>query len=380
MDATELLKRYTAGARYFSRVDLSIADLSGVNLSGANLSGANLSGADLRRANLRKADLSGADLSSADLSGADLSGADLRRANLRKADLRRADLREADLRRAKLREAIMVITYLIGADLSGADLIEANLRRAILNGAYLIEANLRRADLSGANLIGADLSGANLIGANLFGAVLTNTKLESVKVDGTILAEQKKSEELQRENQDLRDRIDFFETQIEKLIEQQVQKRLITNQGISAKKSLTWNRLRFRSEAEVKIAKVLDEMGVMFFPNAWGRVMSEEGMINREVDFLICWRGKWGILECDNEIMHLVNSLKKGKLPSAARDHNRDKDFNRHGQWFIKRFTEEECKKNPHKVVSQFLDMLHKFHEDQRYLITGDSPETESYI
>lgn len=167
---------------------------------------------------------------------------------------------------------------------------------------------------------------------------------------------------------------------LEDLLEQRVQKALVTNQGITAKKSLTWNRLRFRSEAEREVAKVLDEMGIMFFPNASGRVMSEDGMTTREVDFHICWRGKWGILECDNEIMHLVNSLKTGKLPSAARDHKRDNDFNRHGQWFIKRFTEEECKKTPRKVVQQFLDMLHKFHEDQRYLIMGDSTQEAASI
>ncbi len=167
---------------------------------------------------------------------------------------------------------------------------------------------------------------------------------------------------------------------LEELVEQRVQKALVTNQGITAKKSLTWNRLRFRSEAEREVAKVLDEMGIMFFPNASGRVMSEDGMTTREVDFLICWRGKWGILECDNEIMHLVNSIRKGKVPSAAIDHKRDNDFNRHGQWFIKRFTEDECKKNPRKVVQDFLDMLHKFHEDQHYLIRGDSTQLESLI
>jgi ribonuclease HII len=78
--------------------------------------------------------------------------------------------------------------------------------------------------------------------------------------------------------------------------------------------------------------------------------------------------------------MHLVNSIRKGRLPSAAIDHKRDNDFNRHGQWFIKRFTEDECKKNPRKVVQDFLDMLHKFHEDQHYLIRGDSSQLESLI
>jgi hypothetical protein len=65
---------------------------------------------------------------------------------------------------------------------------------------------------------------------------------------------------------------------------------------------------------------------------------------------------------------------------SAAKDHKRDNNFKRHGLWFIQRFTEKECKKNPHQVVRQFLDMLHKFHEDQRYQITGESAETKSSV
>lgn len=137
---------------------------------------------------------------------------------------------------------------------------------------------------------------------------------------------------------------------------------MIANQGIKAKKSLTWEGMRFRSNTEREIAKVLDEMGILFFPLPSGRVMTDEGMTTREVDFLICSRGIWGILECDGEMWHL----------SAAKDHKRDNDYKRHGLWFIQRFTDKECKKNPHKVVRQFLDMLHKFHEDQRYRINGN--------
>jgi uncharacterized protein YjbI with pentapeptide repeats len=388
MDASELLKRYAVGERDFLRVELSGANLSGDNLSEAklsranlyatdlsraNLSGADLIGADLRRAYLYATDLSGAYLISADLISADLCQADLRRANLSGARLIDADLIGADLSQAELIGADLSEAHLIGAKLIGADLRRADLSEANLRGADLIGADLRRADLSRAKLIDADLRRANLSGADLSGADLNNTNLIRAKFNENILTSQKISEELQQENRELRKRIEFFETQIENLIEDQVQKRLITNQGITAKKQ-TWNRLRFRSNAELEIAKVLDEIGVMYFPNASGRVMSESGMKTREVDFLICSRGKWGILECDGELWHF---FKKGELPSAANDHKRDNDFNRHGQWFIKRFTAEECKKAPHQVVRQFLDMLHKFHEDQRYLVTGDFPQTE---
>lgn len=408
MDVGEFLKRYAAGDRefdhvslrqaklsgadlrdaWFFRADLSAADLSSTNLIETNFADANLSGANLSDANLREASLEFTEMSNtclrgakvrtasmvgANLSNADLSGADLNESYLSEANLSGADLSGASLSGANLSGANLPNANLNGADLRRADLRRANLSRVNLSGANLSGASLSGADLRRANLSGGNLSGADLSGASLFEAVLTNTLLSKAKLDGTILAYQKIFEELQQENQNLTKKIEFFEAQIENLIEEQVQRRLITNQGISSKKSETWNRLRFRSKAELEIAKVLDEMGVMYFPTASGRVMSEDKMVTREVDFLVCSRGKWGILECDGEIWHLVNSIKKGKLPSAASDHKRDNDFNRHGQWFIKRFTAEDCEKIPHKVARQFLDMLHKFHEDQRYLAMGDS-------
>jgi uncharacterized protein YjbI with pentapeptide repeats len=77
MDVEELYRRYAAGERDFSGVDLSRAnlnvakvtylealepgqnDLSGINLSGANLTGANLSLVNLSGANLSDAQLDG---------------------------------------------------------------------------------------------------------------------------------------------------------------------------------------------------------------------------------------------------------------------------------------------------------------------------------
>ncbi len=414
MDTKELLKHYEAGERDFSssfflRNNLTSANLSGTNLSEANLSSAfllaaKLSGANLSRANLSGAYLLGAKLSRANLSGAYLLGAKLSEANLERADLSRADLSEANLSRAKLsraklnganlgranlsrtdlREANLSTAYLgiadlSGADLSGADLSEANLSEANLRGAdlsqtkvsrvYLCRTNLSGADLSGADLSGVHLSGANLSGANLSRANLSGANLSEASLYGTILAYEKISEDLQQENKDLKEKLSLLEIQFENLVEKQVERRLINNQGIKAKKS-TWEGLRFRSEPERLIAKTLDEMGIMFFPLPSGRVMTEEGMKTREVDFLICSQGLWGILECDGEMWH----------PSAAKDHKRDNDYKRHGLWFIQRFTGKECKAHPDKVVQQFLDMLHKFHEDQCYLIRGNSTRTNTSL
>lgn len=124
-----------------------------------------------------------------------------------------------------------------------------------------------------------------------------------------------------------------------------------TNQGLGA--SYQWNGLNFRSKSEIKIAQALDERGVLYFPNARGRLSLNYRRVNREADFLICCEGRWGILECDGGIYH----------QTAADDHARDLLWNAHGVWFIKRFSSSECHNNPTKVVDLFLEMLRLFSE-----------------
>ncbi|MEH2072933.1 MAG: pentapeptide repeat-containing protein [Nostoc sp.] len=86
MNAKELLRRYAAGERDFSGVDLKGANLSGVSRSfdvdayaepyrqgiTSDLSRINLSGADLTQTDLRGVNLEGANLSNANLTRADL--------------------------------------------------------------------------------------------------------------------------------------------------------------------------------------------------------------------------------------------------------------------------------------------------------------------
>ena len=72
-------------------------------------------------------------------------------------------------------------------------------------------------------------------------------------------------------------------------------------QAVDAKAAWTWNNLRFRSASETKIAAALDKVqGVWFLPNCRGRVGAPEDRKNREADFLVCHKGKWGILEPQN--------------------------------------------------------------------------------
>ena len=67
-------------------------------------------------------------------------------------------------------------------------------------------------------------------------------------------------------------------------------------------RTILHDELRFRSKAEIAIYDELKRRDVLFFPNPGrrpGASASEYGaaVAKREPDFLICYKGKWGILE-----------------------------------------------------------------------------------
>ncbi len=80
----------------------------------------------------------------------------------------------------------------------------------------------------------------------------------------------------------------------------------VTNQGLPfahQRPVLTWNGLCFRSGAEVRIAEALERVQVLFLPNCMARLGFSQRQ-NREADFLVCLKGKWGILEVDGPFTH----------------------------------------------------------------------------
>ncbi len=227
IDAEELARRYKAGERDFTGINLARVDLTSMNLdnaflieanlSGTNLTKANLLNARLLQANLSKANLSQASLLSANLTTANLSGANLINAkldsanltaasligaNLINANLNSANLTAADLNKAKLTNTSLSSTNLSGANLTGVNLVGVDLRSVKLSGADLSGAklcganlgsknlsgvNLTKADIRGANLENADLEKANLTGANLGGVNLKGAKLSgAIMPDGTV--------------------------------------------------------------------------------------------------------------------------------------------------------------------------------------------------
>ncbi|MBD0346835.1 MAG: pentapeptide repeat-containing protein, partial [Coleofasciculus sp. Co-bin14] len=101
----EFWRRYNAGERDFTEVNISGANLSGKWLSSVNLSKANLAEAKLSRCYFDWPNLSGANLRGADLS--EVKTYHRSRDGYHRATMREANLENADLHKAKLQCAIL---------------------------------------------------------------------------------------------------------------------------------------------------------------------------------------------------------------------------------------------------------------------------------
>ena len=112
-------------------------------------------------------------------------------------------------------------------------------------------------------------------------------------------------------------------------------------------RSLEWKGMIFRSKSEIKIAKTLDHRGIFFIPPT--RVRLNAGKADRqsrELDFVICHEGKWGVLEVD------------GPFHVREADAERDGLLKAHGIASIQRFPSERCYQEPQAVVDEFLSRL----------------------
>jgi hypothetical protein len=113
----------------------------------------------------------------------------------------------------------------------------------------------------------------------------------------------------------------------------------------------TWNELRYASASEIRIAQELEKRQVLFFPLAVA-VRAETGQRwkdHREVDFLVCDRGVWGILE----VAYHPDRYEK--------DSEKDHWFKKSGILCIQHYTAERCNKEPSKVLDDFLGILTQF-------------------
>ncbi len=103
----------------------------------------------------------------------------------------------------------------------------------------------------------------------------------------------------------------------------------------------------FRSNSEIKIAKALDHRDIFFIPPGRVRMSAgKDGRQSRELDFVICYAGKWGVLEVD------------GPYHRAKLDAERDALLRGHGIGNIQRFPANRCYNDPNGVIDEFIHNL----------------------
>lgn len=130
----------------------------------------------------------------------------------------------------------------------------------------------------------------------------------------------------------------------------------INNGFFLREQTISHDGLRFRSQGEIAIHDELKCRDVLFFPNAaavLGTSALEYGKAveKKEPDFLICYKGKWGILEINGEDFH------SGKV-KTTKDHERARRFKHYGLFCIEAFDYDKCRADPVGVVDEFLKLL----------------------
>lgn len=131
------------------------------------------------------------------------------------------------------------------------------------------------------------------------------------------------------------------------------------NQALITEKAFTkqnkqpyiYNEMKFASQSEIRIAQELESSKVLFFPLPLA-VRAETGNFyedHREVDFLVCQDGAWGILEV---------SFHPDRY---EKDAEKDSWFKKSGILCIQHYTSERCYKTPSDVVKEFLTILAKY-------------------
>ena len=142
-----------------------------------------------------------------------------------------------------------------------------------------------------------------------------------------------------------------------KLLAPQEQRTIGINNCFFKQESTTLHdELRFRSKSEVVIYDELKQRDVLFFPNPaaiLGVSASEYGAAvkKKEPDFLICYKGKWGILEINGDYHH-------SGIANTTKDHERARQFQHYGIFFIQAYDGDKCKSDPVGIVDEFLKLL----------------------
>jgi uncharacterized protein YjbI with pentapeptide repeats len=171
------------------------------------------------------------------------------------------------------------------------------------------QVNLQRNLTIEVNLSGANLSGANLSGARLFANL---------------------------------NEADYVQTDLDKKITADSETELSNSEN-----EIDWNSFCFHSDAQVKIAEILDRTSTLFIPNSQPRLATPAGRQNQQADFLIFHQNKLGILKIDSALSH----------PNATEDEKCGLSIDS-GITLVKHYDATRCSEQPDLVVQEFLEIL----------------------
>jgi uncharacterized protein YjbI with pentapeptide repeats len=327
-----------------SNASLDDADLRWANLSWAKLNGSQLSGANLSRANLSKANLCGAILEQTDLSWADLSGAELRSVEMDKANFRNVDLSDADIRWNTISNTDFTGANFTNANLSKSEFYNANFHNANLTGICIKHCYLNNLDGAICEYVYVDYCDEDEIDRLGWSYYEIECFINSVRRPTNGIFQPGEFASLYKKTIKSTDLI------LSKTAEIGI---IFNNQGInfySNQQIHTWENLRFRSKTEIKIAEALDRAGVLFLPNCLARLNTPNGRENKEADFLICYNGKWGILEVDRPY-HTPER--------RVEEQERERIFRKHGIKVVERFDAQRCYENPDQVIRPLAEIFY---------------------
>jgi hypothetical protein len=127
---------------------------------------------------------------------------------------------------------------------------------------------------------------------------------------------------------------------------------LITEKAFSKtnKQPYLYNEMKFASKSEIRIAQEFESRKILFFPLPLA-VRADTGNFyedHREVDFLVCEDGAWGILE----VSYHPDRYEK--------DVEKDSWLKKSGILCVQHYTAERCYSNPAEVVKEFMSILAK--------------------
>lgn len=188
-------------------------------------------------------------------------------------------------------------------------LLLLNLLLALKRHSRRTQVNLQRNLTIEVNLSGANLSGANLSGARLF-ANLNEADYVQTDLDKTINADNK--------------------TELS-----------------GSENEINWNGFCFHSDAQVKIAEILDRTSTLFIPNSQLRLPTAAGRQNQKADFLIFHQNKLGMLKIDSESSH--QNATEDEICGLFIDS---------GICLVKHYDATRCSEQPDLVVQEFLEIL----------------------